>query len=114
VKKAYFSLAREYHTDSFAGMRLGSMQPVLDGLFSLIAEAYETLTNETKRGEYGAEAAMRESGMSTDLGAIFEAERDFDKGCLLLERGDLVSASKLFAKAAAANPSDKRGEAHSV
>lgn len=114
VKKAYFSMAREYHTDSFAGMRLGSMQPVLDRLFSLIAGSYETLTNEKKRGEYEAKTSMEESGMSTDIGALFDAERDFDKGHLLLERGELVSAAKFFDKALAQNPTNRRWEAHAI
>jgi curved DNA-binding protein CbpA/DNA-binding response OmpR family regulator len=114
IKKAYFTLAREYHADAFAGMRLGSKQSVLDELFSLISTAYETLTNDDKRGEYEASQSMEEAGMSSDLGALFEAERDFDKGKLLLERGEMLSALKFFEKAITANPANKEWQAHVV
>lgn len=114
IKKAYFALAREYHADAFSGMRLGSMQPVLDKLFALISEAYNTLSNPAKRAEYEASINMREAGVSTDLGALFAAERDFDKGRLLLERGELTSAARFFEKALQANPSNTQWEAHTV
>src|SRR5690606_32864499 len=114
IKKAYFALAREYHADAFAGMRLGSMQPVLDRLFALIAEAYNTLSNPARRAEYEAELNMQEAGVSTDLGALFAAERDFDKGRLLLERGELTSAARFFEKALQANPGNTQWEAHTI
>lgn len=114
IKKAYFGLAREYHADAFSGMRLGSAQPVLDRLFVLISEAYNTLSDPAKRAEYEASVNMQEAGVSTDLGALFAAERDFDKGRLLLERGELTSAAKFFEKALKANPSNTQWEAHTV
>ncbi|HEY4220824.1 MAG TPA: response regulator, partial [Myxococcota bacterium] len=40
VKKAYFALARDFHTDAFAGQNLGSAQKKLDHVFQSIQTAY--------------------------------------------------------------------------
>jgi DNA-binding response OmpR family regulator/curved DNA-binding protein CbpA len=114
IKKAYFTLAREYHTDSFSGMRLGAMQPVLDSLFSRIASAYDTLSNDGKRAEYDAGLQMEASGQSTDIGVLMEAERDFSKGRTLLERGEMTSAAKFFEKAVKANPGNIEWASHNL
>lgn len=113
-KKAYFTLAREYHTDAFAGQRLGSMGPVLDELFSLISQAYSTLTDPDKRADFLAGEQMKESGQSTDIGELMAAERDFAKGRTLLERGEMVSASKFFDKAVQVNPGNGEWKAHAL
>lgn len=100
LKKAYFALSREWHPDSFAGLQLGSAQRELDALFALIQDAYATLSDENKRGEYEAKMNFSEKGASTDVAAIFQAESDFNRIKILVERGDLSGALKLIAPVA--------------
>jgi tetratricopeptide (TPR) repeat protein len=83
----------------------------LDTLFGLIQGAYTTLTDANKRGEFDAKRAMESQGMSTDVAALFEAENDIHKGRLLLDRGEMLAASKLFERARLANPGNREWEA---
>jgi curved DNA-binding protein CbpA len=101
VKRAYFALAREFHTDGFAGLRLGSAQQKLDVVFSTIQNAHATLMDPAKRGEYEAKVSLEKGGGSSDIGAIFAAESDFQKVKLLVERGDLAGAGRIIGKVAA-------------
>jgi CheY-like chemotaxis protein len=98
LKKAYFALSRDFHPDSFAGLQLGSSQRQLEDVFSMIQEAYAVLTDPAKRGEYEAKTSLEVGGGSSDIGAIFAAESDFNRVKNLVERGELVSAAKLMPK----------------
>ena len=101
LKKAYFQLSRDFHPDAYAGLQLGSAQRQLEDVFSIIQEAYATLTDENKRGEYEAKTSLEAGGGSSDLGAIFQAESDFNRIKNLVERGELTPAGRLIAKVAA-------------
>jgi DNA-binding response OmpR family regulator len=98
LKKAYFALARDYHTDAFAGLNLGTAQKKLDHVFQSIQTAYATLTDDNKRGEYEAEMAFKEQGASTDVAAILAAEAEMHKARLLVDRGEIAGALKLVDK----------------
>ena len=114
IKRSYFELAREFHTDSFAGVNLGPVAVELDRLFALIAEAYDALTDPKKRGEIDAKRSMEKAGMSTDVGALLEAENNFTKGQRLLERGEMIAASKLFEMCCDVNPSNTEWRSHKI
>jgi len=98
LKKAYFALSRDFHPDSFAGIQLGSAQRQLEEVFAIIQEAYAVLTDLNKRGEYEAKVNLESVGASTDIGAIFAAESDFNRIKNLVERGEYVGAAKLIDK----------------
>ncbi len=98
AKKAYFQLAREFHTDTFAGMNLGQAQKKLDHVFQTIQTAHATLTDVGKRGEYEARLSFEEQGASTDVAAIMQAEADLHRAKLLVDRGELGSALKILEK----------------
>lgn len=104
IKKAYLFLARDFHTDAFPGLNLGSAQKQLDHVFQTVQTAYATLTDENKRGEYNAKLSFEEQGASTDVGAILQAEADFQKAQRLVERGELGSALKIIEKVLTINP----------
>lgn len=114
VKRAYFDLAREFHADAWSEVPLGDAAPVLDQVFARIAEAHDILTDARKRAELDAEVAIKASGMSTNLGALFDAEQDFSKGRLLLERGEITAAARFVEKAVQVNPSNLEWRAHHV
>jgi tetratricopeptide (TPR) repeat protein len=104
VKKAYFQLAREFHTDTFAGMNLGAAQKKLDHVFQTIQTAHATLTDAGKRGEYEAKLSFEDQGASTDVAAIMQAEADMHKAKTLVEQGNLGSALKYLEKAVVIMP----------
>ncbi len=111
LKKAYFALSRDFHPDSFAGLKLGSAQQQLETVFATIQDAYAVLTDPHKRGEYEAKIKLEQGGGSSDIGAIFAAESDFNRIKGLVERGELVGAHKLIAKVVAVlgNSEEARG-----
>ncbi len=111
LKKAYFALSRDFHPDSFAGLNLGSAQQQLETVFATIQDAYAVLTDPNKRGEYEAKVKLEQGGGSSDIGAIFAAESDFNRIKNLVERGELVGAQKLIGKVAAVlgNSEEARG-----
>lgn len=98
-KKAYLMMAREFHPDAYAGKNLGSAKRKLDDVYAAMTEANATLTDPNKRGEYDARTSIEDKGGSTDIGAIFAADADFQKGKNICERGDYAAALKLFDKA---------------
>ncbi len=98
VKKAYFALAKEFHTDAFAGLNLGTAQKKLDHIFQTIQTAYATLSDEKKRGEYEAKMQFDEQGASSDLELIFQAENDMNRARQLVDRGELAGALSLLDK----------------
>lgn len=114
IKRTYFELAREFHTDSFAGVNLGPAALDLDRLFALIAEAYDALTDPKKRAELDAKRMMEKAGMSTDVGALLEAENNFTKGQRLLERGEMIAAAKLFEMCSDVNPANTEWRCHKI
>lgn len=112
IKRAYFELAKEFHTDAWSEAALGDVKPVLDRVFARVAEAYDVLSDPHKRAELDAERAIKSSGMSTDIAALFDAEQDFSKGRALLARGEITAASKFFTRAIAQNSGNREWHAH--
>ncbi len=114
LKKAYFALSRDFHPDSFAGLQIGGAQRQLETVFSAIQEAYAVLTDADKRGEFEAKMRLEEGGGSSDIGAIFAAESDFNRVKNLVERGELVGAAKLIGKVAAVLASSEEARGYKV
>lgn len=114
IKTAYFSLAREFHADAFPGVDLGPSKATLDSVFNTIAEAYETLTDPHKRAEWEAGEQLAASGMSTDVGALLDAEQDFTKGKVILERGEIRASIPFFERSVPLNPNNVEWKAHLV
>lgn len=101
LKKSFYALSRDFHPDSFAGMRLGTAKGHLDHVFARIQEAYATLSDDNKRGEYEAKMKLEAGGGSSDVAAIFQAEGDFNRIKMLVDRGEIVGAAKLIDRVAA-------------
>jgi len=100
LKKAFYALSRDFHPDSFAGMQLGAAQQKLESVFSTIQEAYATLTDPNKKGEYEAKMSLEAGGGSSDVAAIFGAEHDFAKAKTIYDRGDFAGAQKIIDRVA--------------
>jgi curved DNA-binding protein CbpA len=54
IKKAYFSVSKDFHPDSFFRKNVGSFHAKIEAIFKRINLAYEVLSNEQKRKAYEA------------------------------------------------------------
>ncbi len=52
VKEAYFRLAKRFHPDVHHGASLGDLRDKLEAVFIRLGEAYDTLRDPKRRGEY--------------------------------------------------------------
>ena len=103
LKDAYFKLAKQWHGDAFAGLRLGGVQRLLDELFARITEAYETLNDPAGRQEYMLYLDRQSKGLPTDVQQIMRAEQVFDEALSAMRRRDPRGAHKLFQEATQLN-----------
>lgn len=106
AKKAYLALAREFHADAFAGLKIGSAQTMIDHIFQVIQLAHSTIADQRKRAEYDAKRSFEAAGASTDVAAILQAEAELHKAQLLVERGELQNAAKLLDNIVAVMPNN--------
>jgi curved DNA-binding protein CbpA/CheY-like chemotaxis protein len=106
VRRAYLELARRYHTDSYAGLELGSARAVLGTLFHRVNEAVETLSDLKRREEYDLFLSRSAQGLPTDVAAVLKAEDLFKQAERLLKlnaRGKANHALELLNEAVALN-----------
>ena len=54
VKEAYFRLAKRFHPDVHHGASLGDLRDKLEAVFIRLGEAYDTLRDPKRRGDYEA------------------------------------------------------------
>ncbi|MBI4821758.1 MAG: response regulator [Deltaproteobacteria bacterium] len=104
LKNQYFTLAKQWHTDAYAGLQIGrTARKQVDELFARITEAYETITNPEKRNEYLIFLDREAKGLPTDANQVFKAEAVFDEGVAALRRRDNKGAKAKFAEAVKLN-----------
>ena len=103
VRKAYFEMAKRWHSDKFAGVELGAARSTLERLFGLMSEAHATLGDATRRKDFDLMRQREQQGLPTDVGAILSAEDAFKRGQMLLSRGAPEAALKELENAIAAN-----------
>ena len=103
IRKAYFKLAKDYHSDRLYGMP----EPV-QGLgkenFALIQLAYDTLTDPEQREQYvssvfyGKQIEEEEAAVAK-VQTVLRADTIFKKGIGLLNAGQLKGAHNAFQRA---------------
>lgn len=99
IKKAYFSMAKEFHPDRHFSLASGDIKRKLNEVFAYITEAYNTLSDIGKREEYDREhAAVRAylHGTEPNTGT---ADARFDEGRTKMALGFHDDAERLFAQA---------------
>jgi curved DNA-binding protein CbpA len=116
VRRAYFRLAKEFHPD-----RLSSVGPSLAGhplaekIFQLINEAYELLTDDTRRTVFDrGQDVQRQEGQVRQ--AMERRVRDewMRKGESAVREGNYAVAREQFAQLLAADPENGPAIAHAA
>lgn len=114
VKTAYFQLAKTYHPDRLAVIKLEDMRPQVERIFARLSDAFSVLGDDAKRKEYlgilaqGGEAAVkrREDDDAAKAMKILSAEENFRIGEMALRRSQFPQALEAFKKALDANPDE--------
>jgi len=107
VKEAYFRLAKRFHPDVHHGASLGDLREKLEAVFIRLGEAYDTLRDRGRRGDYEARLGRARPQASSDAAggakpgpAGAEPERDKDEEARMAEQS-LHRAAKLLEHAKA-------------
>ncbi len=105
VKGAYFALAKSWHPDRLPGELLG-VKPLVARVFARFSEAYQTLIDPVKGGEYAQ--LIKAGGGSPDdqekVARVVDAALEFQKAEILLKKNDLAGAEQLASRAVQADP----------
>jgi curved DNA-binding protein CbpA len=120
VKAAYFSLAKTYHPDRLALLKLEDLRPQVERIFAKLSEAFSVLSDEPRKQEYlkilaqGGEAVIkrREDDEAAKAVALLSAEEHFRRGEMALRRSLWSQALEEFKKALELNPEE--GEHHAL
>jgi curved DNA-binding protein CbpA len=107
AKAAYFALVKRWHPDRLPP-DLADVKDDVARVFARIAEAYQTLGDETKRARYleelerGATAADEQA----EVARVMEASNAFAKALFFVGKGQLAEAAPFAKKAFDLEPSD--------
>jgi curved DNA-binding protein CbpA len=119
VKASYFKLAKTFHPDRLASLRLEELRPQVERVFARISEAFSVVSDDTKRAEYrkileqGGEEAVRRREEAEQQKAlqILEAEEHFRLGEMALRRSQFTQALDEFRQALELNPEESEHHA---
>lgn len=98
VKKAFLSLAKQFHPDRFASPGLADLQEVVRDFFAAVNEAYEVLSDDRKRAEY-LKARQAKRAVHSEAARV-----DFQKGEACLRTRDFARARGFLESAVRADP----------
>jgi curved DNA-binding protein CbpA len=84
IKKSYFQLARKFHPDLFSRQLPAETVQKIDEVFDRITKAYQTLSDEKKKGEYDQQLSAPAGDERKNLGK--EAEKRFRQGKTLFNQ----------------------------
>ncbi|MFH0899174.1 MAG: DnaJ domain-containing protein [Pseudomonadota bacterium] len=120
VKAAYFQLAKLYHPDRLALLKLEEMRPQVERIFAALSEAFSVLSDDRKRKEYlavldrGGEAASKQQNdeQATKAAKLIAAEEHFRKGEMALRRQHFPLAVEEFKQAFVLNPDEAEHHAY--
>ncbi len=107
IRKAYFKQAKLWHSDRFAGKKLGAAATLANELFMRSEEANRTLSDAKERTSYDWVIARKAQGLPTDPTVVMQAENLFVQGQQWVRQGHAAKAEPVLRQAVALN----KGEA---
>ncbi|MBZ5536443.1 MAG: DnaJ domain-containing protein [Acidobacteriia bacterium] len=106
IKAKYYRLAKRFHPDRYKARAPESLHSQLVDLFRQLTNAYQTLSDQTRRTEYDRRLVSQQFKKDTptpSASLISEkerAERSFAEGKQLFEKGEHIKALPYFRDAA--------------
>jgi curved DNA-binding protein CbpA len=102
IKAAYFQLAKAYHPDAVAPHAPPEVRTLCAEVFAKVSEAWSVLAEDASRAGYLEK--LRTGGTAeVDVASIFEAEKTFEAGTLLVKVRRYDEALKKFEEAVKLN-----------
>lgn len=89
IKRAYFKAAKKFHPDALARLGLNVERDHAARVFGRIAEAFETLSDVSKRAAYDAGGSDEPE---IDTARLAQAETSFRKAEILVRMGNFLGA----------------------
>jgi tetratricopeptide (TPR) repeat protein len=96
LKANYLQLAKTYHPDMVAPDAPAEMRELRAEVLAFLNEAYQELSDETKRDHYLGELEAAEEVGDVNIGAIMEAEDQFQRGTHFFKARKYQEAFELF------------------
>jgi len=94
VRRAYYTLAKQYHPDRFLGRGLSNdMEHKVNEIFGHITQAYTVLSDPVARSDYRDEL-VNGPRAKVDVNQVIEAETAFQQGRALLKVRQYKDAAK--------------------
>jgi curved DNA-binding protein CbpA len=120
IKASYFKLAKTFHPDRLASLRLEELRPQVERVFARISEAFSIIGDDARRAEYkkvlaaGGEEAVRRREEEDQAKAmkILGAEEHFRLGEMALRRQQFDVALEEFRLAIDGNPEEAEHHAY--
>lgn len=106
IKQAYFTLAKRWHTDAFAGRDLGESAILVERIFSRVSESWKVLGTPEKRAEFDVFLERKAKGLPTDVESVLEAEEAFHKALALYRAQRYTEAEARLRQAVRLNPAE--------
>jgi curved DNA-binding protein CbpA len=86
IREAYYYLARRYHPDRFRSGELADLVPQVEGYFSKVTEAYNTLADKARRAAYDVERRKKVKPEDTVADPKALARQNFARAKMLIDK----------------------------
>jgi tetratricopeptide (TPR) repeat protein len=101
VREAYYALARRYHPDRFRSGSLKTLLPRFERFFTIVTDAYNTLSSADLRIEYDQQlfSTSREKATPKEADTTHLARENYARARILLERRRHLEAATFLENA---------------
>jgi len=106
IKKAYYTLAKEFHPDKHLLLKSETLKTDLNSIFSRLTSIYKILSNTKKRNEYDQTITVKPAKLQSDQKEVRNAPNNIQLARIRFREGQAA-----FAKGAYARSKDLFGQA---